>query len=95
MFESQPRHTEVVKTGSYSSTAKRSAIGVSVTGPRSDHYKRMPRVKVGEYKLSSTLSIYSTLIAIVGRDYDAAYFFVYFRFIYSMKGLLIYKYEPF
>ena len=34
MFDSQPRHTYVVKTGSDSSTAKRSAIGVSVTGPR-------------------------------------------------------------
>ena len=28
-----------------------------------------------EYVLSSTLSIYSTLIAIVLRDYDAAYLF--------------------
>ena len=34
VFESQPRQTLVVKTGSDSSTAKRSAIGVSVTGPR-------------------------------------------------------------
>ena len=33
VFESQPRHTYVVKTGSDNSTAKRSAIGVSVTGP--------------------------------------------------------------
>ena len=32
-FESQPRRTLVVKTGIDSSTAKRSAIGVSVTGP--------------------------------------------------------------
>ena len=31
--ESQPRQTQVVKTGSDSSTAKRSAIGVSITGP--------------------------------------------------------------
>ena len=34
MFESQSRKTQVVKTGSDSSTAKRSAIGVSVTGSR-------------------------------------------------------------
>ena len=33
MFESQPRQTQVVKTGSDSSTAKRSAIGVNATGP--------------------------------------------------------------
>ena len=34
MFEYQPRRTKVVKTGSDSCTAKRSVIGVSVTGPR-------------------------------------------------------------
>ena len=34
VFESQPRQTLVVKTGSDNSTAKRSAIGVSVTGAR-------------------------------------------------------------
>ena len=34
VFESQTRQTYVVKTGSDSSTAKRSAIGVSITGPR-------------------------------------------------------------
>ena len=34
VLESQPRQTYVVKSGSDSSTAKRSAIGVSVTGPR-------------------------------------------------------------
>ena len=34
VFESQPRQTQVVKTGRESSTAKRSAVGVSVTGPR-------------------------------------------------------------
>ena len=46
-----------------------------------------------EYVLSSTLSIYSTLIAIVLRDYDAA--FLYHRdFHISMMGLLIHKYEP-
>ena len=33
VFESQPRQTEVIKTGSGSSISKRSAIGVSVTGP--------------------------------------------------------------
>ena len=47
MFESQPRQTLVVKTGS-DSTAKRSAIRVSVTGVLGDdHYKRTPRVTVG------------------------------------------------
>ena len=35
VFEFQPRQTKVVKTGSDSSTTKRSEIGVSVTGPRS------------------------------------------------------------
>ena len=34
VFESQQRQTQVVKTGSDNSTAKRSAIGVSVKGPR-------------------------------------------------------------
>ena len=34
VFESQTRQTQAVKTGSDSYTAKRSAIGVSVTGPR-------------------------------------------------------------
>ena len=34
VFESQPRQNLVVKTGSDSSTAKRSATGVSVEGPR-------------------------------------------------------------
>ena len=34
VFESQPRQTYVVKTGSDSSIAKRSALGVGVTGPR-------------------------------------------------------------
>ena len=34
VFESQPRQTLVVGTGSDSSIAKRSAIGVSLTGPR-------------------------------------------------------------
>ena len=33
VFESQPRQTLVVKTGIDSSTDKRSAVGVSVTGP--------------------------------------------------------------
>ena len=32
--ESQQRQTQVVKTGRDSSTAKHSAIGMSVTGPR-------------------------------------------------------------
>ena len=51
MFKSQPRQTEVVKTGSDKSIAKRSATGVSVTGPRDDHYKRMPRVTVAVVRL--------------------------------------------
>ena len=34
VFESEPRQTLVVKTGIDSSTDKRSALGVSVTGPR-------------------------------------------------------------
>ena len=34
VFESQPRQTEVVKTYSDSSTAKRSELGVSATGHR-------------------------------------------------------------
>ena len=34
IFESLPQQTKVVKTGSDSSTAKRSALGVNVTGPR-------------------------------------------------------------
>ena len=43
MFEFQPRQTQVVKTGSASSTAKRSALGVSrVLGD--DHNKQIPRV---------------------------------------------------
>ena len=37
----------VFKTGSDSSTAKRSALGVSVTGPRRWPYKRISRVTVG------------------------------------------------
>ena len=67
------------------------------------------------YVLSFTLSIYSTLIAIVSRDYDAEllyhrwfsfilwysffmifiYSFIFYDFLYSMMGLLIYKNEPF
>ena len=34
MFESQPRHNKVVKTGNDNSIAKRSATGVGFTGPR-------------------------------------------------------------
>ena len=34
VFESQPRQTPVIKTSSDSSTAKRSSVGMSVTGPR-------------------------------------------------------------
>ena len=46
-----------------------------------------------EYVLSSTLSIYRTLIAIVLRDYDAAFLY-HHDFHISMMGLLIHKYEP-
>ena len=34
VFESQPPRTKVEKTGSDSSNAKRSALGVNATGPR-------------------------------------------------------------
>ena len=48
-----------------------------------------------EYVVSSTLSIYSTLVAIVLRNYDRCYIPIpSLIFIYSMMGLLIYKYEP-
>ena len=47
VLESKPRKTQVVKTGSDGFTAKPSAIGVSVTGSRGDHYKLMPNVTVG------------------------------------------------
>ena len=47
-FESQTRQTEVIKTGSDSSTAKLSALGVWVSRVlENNHYKRMPRVTVG------------------------------------------------
>ena len=46
VFESRPRQTLIVKIGCNNSTAKRSAIEGNVTGPRKDHYKRMPRVTV-------------------------------------------------
>ena len=47
-----------------------------------------------KYVVSSTLSIYSTLIAIVLSDYDAAFdTIVDFHLFYD--GVLIYKYEPF
>ena len=48
-----------------------------------------------EYVLSSTLSIYSTLIAVVLRDYDAAILYPLLIFIYYMMGLLICEYEDF
>ena len=47
-----------------------------------------------EYVVSSTLSIYSTLIAILLRDYDAVFPIPSLIIIYSMIGLLIFKYEP-
>ena len=47
VFESQPQQTEVVKEGRDSSTAKRSATGVSVMVLEDDHFKRMLSVTVG------------------------------------------------
>ena len=44
-FETLSLQTLVAKTGSDSSIAKCSALGVRVMGD--DHYKRMPRVTVG------------------------------------------------
>ena len=48
-----------------------------------------------EYVLSFSLSIYSTLIAIVLRDYDAALLYTIVDFHLFYDGLLIYKYKPF
>ena len=48
-----------------------------------------------ECVVSSTLSMYSTLIANVLRNYDAAFLYhLWFSFTYSIIGLLIYKYKP-
>ena len=48
-----------------------------------------------ECVISSTLSMYSTLIANVLRNYDAAFIYhLWFSFTYSIIGLLIYKYGP-
>ena len=59
VLESQPGQIKVVKTGSDSSTDKRSAIVVSVTGPQNDHYKRMSRVTVSvAAKESSLLNVH-------------------------------------
>ena len=46
-FESQPQQTQVVKEGSDSSTAKRSATGVSILVIEDDNFKRMLGVTVG------------------------------------------------
>ena len=48
-----------------------------------------------EYVLSSSLSIYNTLVAIVLRDSQCCFPIPLLIFIYSMMGLLIYKYESF
>ena len=62
--------------------------GVQMLGPgHISHYS--------EYVSFSTLLIYSTLIAIVLRDYDAVFPIPSLIIIYSMIRLLIYKYEPF
>ena len=47
VFHYHPRQTLVVKTGSDRSTAKRSAIGVSVTGPRRWPLLKVERATVG------------------------------------------------
>ena len=47
-----------------------------------------------EYVLSFTLSVYSTLIANVLRDYEADFLISWLIFIFYMIGLLMYKYEP-
>ena len=48
-----------------------------------------------EYVLSSIVSIYSTLIAIVIRGLWCFFPMPFLIFNYSMMGLLIYKYEPY
>ena len=49
-----------------------------------------------EYALSSTLSIYSTLIDIVLREYNVAFLYMSLLiFIYSMIGQLICNHELF
>ena len=48
-----------------------------------------------EYALSSTLSIYITLIAIVLREYNAAFLCHCWFFIYSIMGQLICRYDLF
>ena len=55
--------------------------------------RRGHRNHLSEYALSSTLSICSTLIAILLRDNDAAFLCHYLFFFCSTMGLLIY--EPF
>ena len=42
-----PVATEQIQSGSNSSTALNSVIGVSVTGLLDDHYKWRPRITVG------------------------------------------------
>ena len=48
-----------------------------------------------EYILTSTLSIYITLNAIVLSEYDAAFLIPLLIYIYSIMAQLIRKYEPF
>ena len=47
VFESQPRQTQLAKTGSDSSTAKRSALWCECHTSSEMTYKRMPRVTEG------------------------------------------------
>ena len=54
-----------------------------------------PYKSYSENALSSTLSIYITLIAIVFKELLCCFPMLLLFFIYSMMELLIYKYEPF
>ena len=51
VFQSQPWKTEVIKTGSDLSTAKRLAIGVSVMGPRSIGQNLQPFTSNGDVSI--------------------------------------------
>ena len=53
MFDPRSVQTKVYKTGSDSSTAKRSATSVSARVLRDDHYKGLARVTVGIARLTA------------------------------------------
>ena len=62
--------TLVLKTGSDNSTAKRPAIGVSVTGPRMTiHYKRISRVTI-EVERWRTITAKLPLVPSTGKNYS-------------------------